>query len=891
MDKPKEHDTRQRTTSSELSGEFDLIVNEINDFIAILEERGQQFQNKEAEARLQSKSKEFEDRTASKSKEAELRTQKPEREDNALEAVDISEDSEDSELSISPRNTVIHIEDTDLFLTEQESSEPIYESFDDVKENDYEAIKGPPLKVKAVATANLIPQKPALKPKPKNLHKTMEPNQHTRRVKALHNFKGTNNDELCFMKGDIITVTQTMEGGWWEGTLNGKTGWFPSNYIKEIRADIVSTEIPGGKRSSGAVKGSDVQAYKRESMQYYHNVVLQNVIDTEKTHVQELTTVLQTYIQPIHSSSILSSAEYTQLVGNLEEIVTFQNSFLSSLEDCMKQPPYQRRVGGIFMKHAPRLKELYMAYSANHPRAAAILQNKRDDLNKFMDSLGVSKGAMTLTTNLYKPFTRLDKYPSLLKELERHVEESHVDRGDTQRAIAVYRDIANACMEIRKTKEMEYEILTSAIKGWEGEEIAKLGEVIHLSQVQVQTLAGDKFDRIFVLFPSVLVMLSMSPRLSGYQYEGQLPLSGMNVCLCEGEEGEQDNSFEISGNMIEKITVTCGTRTEAVAWIDSLSQQVNVTQISGTTKPQSLQIFTSQPSISLLTQAKTAMMTHSTWTMSCLRPSPPLRQQLVSKEDLVRSPRMGRKPVRRKPVRTHSQDEYDYKCRWRQYDPRTMEEDAVILKVIEAYCSARRRNDVNSLDLKKLKVNEDGTIEGYGDMIISPESEEYHILHGNPGMIGGFCCSFPLAKAIAKEKFTLVRPLPNPNLGTISETPRRDVAVQALPKETVNVVKPLQAENSNGQTLKRDVGIQAYVTNPHVLIADEEKIIFDDGDPSNLQEKTLVDTVYSLKDQVRALERVQEKMKRDLEDEQKARKKLEINVKKALKLSWDENLT
>lgn len=25
------------------------------------------------------------------------------------------------------------------------------------------------------------------------------------------------------------------EEGWWEGTLNDKTGWFPSNYVKECR--------------------------------------------------------------------------------------------------------------------------------------------------------------------------------------------------------------------------------------------------------------------------------------------------------------------------------------------------------------------------------------------------------------------------------------------------------------------------------------------------------------------------------------------------------------------------------------------------------------------------------------------------------------------------------
>lgn len=52
-------------------------------------------------------------------------------------------------------------------------------------------------------------------------------------VRAKYAFKATNNDELCFDKGDIVTVTQQVEGGWWEGTLNGKTGWFPSNYVAE----------------------------------------------------------------------------------------------------------------------------------------------------------------------------------------------------------------------------------------------------------------------------------------------------------------------------------------------------------------------------------------------------------------------------------------------------------------------------------------------------------------------------------------------------------------------------------------------------------------------------------------------------------------------------------
>ena len=47
-----------------------------------------------------------------------------------------------------------------------------------------------------------------------------------------------------------------------------------------------------------------------------------------------------------------------------------------------RHPAHQRRVGGVFMRHAPKLKELYTAYCANHPRAVAILQKNRYELKK-----------------------------------------------------------------------------------------------------------------------------------------------------------------------------------------------------------------------------------------------------------------------------------------------------------------------------------------------------------------------------------------------------------------------------------------------------------------------------------------------------------------------------
>ncbi|XP_055867925.1 rho guanine nucleotide exchange factor 7 isoform X2 [Biomphalaria glabrata] len=600
--------------------------------------------------------------------------------------------------------------------------------------------------------------------------------QQPKHVKAIHSFKGSNNDELCFKKGDIITVTQSWDEGWWEGTLNGRTGWFPSNYVKEIKGEV-----------SYKNKTGDVPVYKRESMQLYHNVVLKNVIETEKTHVTEMIKVLQMYIKPIEPTNILTPPEYTLLIGNFEEIIAFQQSFLAALEECEKLPPYQRRIGGIFMQFAQSIKELYQSYCANHPKAVSIVQKKREELSKFIESQGATApGAQTLITILSKPFTRLEKYPSLLKELERHVEESHPDRGDTQRAIEVYKTINNSCVEIRRLKEMEHEIVTSVIQGWEGEEIAKLGEVVHLSQVKMVTQTGEKFERIFVLFPSCLVMLSMTPRLSSYQYEGKIPLSGLTSNPCESADVSQ-NAFEISGPMIEKITVLCGTKGEVTAWLDilhqTLTQSVNPAPSS---KPQSLQVHmisTSQPSVSTVVSAKTAQISNnppkapppqfplstkpsSVWSLTCLRPSPPTRPTLMCRDEVLKSPRAARKTTnKRKPD-----------------DPKVYNEDAFILQVIEAYCnSVKTRHTVNSYKIEGAK-------------------------------------------------------------------------------------KQLSEEG------------KAILNSPQILLAEEEKII----DETEQQERTVVDTVYALQDRVRELEQEQRKIKQELEEERRCRKKLETLVRQQL---------
>ncbi|MEQ2171524.1 hypothetical protein GOODEAATRI_011626 [Goodea atripinnis] len=347
-------------------------------------------------------------------------------------------------------------------------------------------------------------------------------------VKARFNFKQNNEDELSFNKGEVILVTRQEEGGWWEGTLNGRTGWFPSNYV------------------------------------------VQDILEHEREFVKELQTVLTCYLRPLQASDKLSSGDSATLCGNLEEILTFQQKLCSALEDCTN-----------------------------------------DELGKFMESQGASgTGILTLTTSLSKPFMRFDKYPTLLQELERHVE------------------------DLRKRKNLELQILSEPVRGWEGDSMKSLGQVAYMSQVHVRNGVSEgstprpwlenipslichlssfqeKEERYLMLFPNVLLMLSASPRMSGFIYQvrhiGRLPLTGTTVTR-QVEDAENTHAFD--------ITVSC-------VCLDNLLQNVDGKPLSTVGNPTHLPHPVSPSAVSRgpLEPPKTS----KPWTLSCLRPAPPLK--------------------------------------------------------------------------------------------------------------------------------------------------------------------------------------------------------------------------------------------------------------------------
>lgn len=54
------------------------------------------------------------------------------------------------------------------------------------------------------------------------------------RVRALYDFAPSEPGELEFKKGDVIAVLESVYKDWWRGSLKGKTGIFPLNYVEKL---------------------------------------------------------------------------------------------------------------------------------------------------------------------------------------------------------------------------------------------------------------------------------------------------------------------------------------------------------------------------------------------------------------------------------------------------------------------------------------------------------------------------------------------------------------------------------------------------------------------------------------------------------------------------------
>ncbi|UMM44111.1 hypothetical protein L5515_019352 [Caenorhabditis briggsae] len=606
-------------------------------------------------------------------------------------------------------------------------------------------------------------------------------------ARAKFMFEGTNNDELSFDKDAVITITQKLDDGWWEGTHEGVTGWFPSGYVTLL------TEKDKLQRSRSVPNATAKEIVAIGAQPDYREAVLKSFIEAEKEYMQKLLKTLQTLLLPIGKSKVLSASDYCTLVGNYEDIFTLKRDILESLEREQSEDLPKMKVGGVFMKAALELRTSLSLYADNHPDAVEVLKKKQKDLEKVVKAQ--DREYKDLVSGLSEPLRHVDKYYNLLQELERIVPANHPDRGDLQRGAAVFRETKDLCETLRKQKEAQLDFLFVS-KVDKVVSPADRGTILYVGVANVEYKKDEPVDRFVALFTKYIMFFEVTKDMT-YDIKEKYPVSGFIVHKKNATEivfdrpntGEFTLTMVASGGEVERFMMALG-------------KAGNVTVIPA-------------PSCTILRRpSKNTMdnMSQSQGMESPLTSKPPLHPMGISDSGLTTKRKSSSKNF--DDVMNLSNLKLDHEL------------GMVLPEGFELPTSSRNsRNNTDNLQFSQFPA---------------------YFLSGNSGKRSER--GFRLRKDAARD--------------------------EEIEFETLRILEGYCVETGGAQS---DFHANESYQQPHLIVAEDEKILMEEmvGDEMVLQEKSIVDAVYSLKDHVMVLQADLKSLQKAFESEQKARRRLE----------------
>lgn len=93
-----------------------------------------------------------------------------------------------------------------------------------------------------------------------------------------------------------------VDGGWWEGIIEDRVGWFPGNHVAEVAPGVCSVFACALTKcvtklhvlqflfpeENNSKESKNLAINKRDSVLRYHDLVVQDILDSERTYVLEM---------------------------------------------------------------------------------------------------------------------------------------------------------------------------------------------------------------------------------------------------------------------------------------------------------------------------------------------------------------------------------------------------------------------------------------------------------------------------------------------------------------------------------------------------------------------------------------------------------------------------
>ncbi|XP_072819338.1 pleckstrin homology domain-containing family G member 3 isoform X6 [Vicugna pacos] len=285
---------------------------------------------------------------------------------------------------------------------------------------------------------------------------------------------------------------------------------------------------PNGNTSSGwrSMRGSLSPFSSRASVHKlsYLGRVVREIVETERTYVQDLRSIVEDYLlKIIDTPGLLNPEQVSALFGNIENIYALNSQLLRDLDSCNSDPV---AVASCFVERSQEF-DIYTQYCNNYPNSVAALTECMQDKQQakfFRDRQELLQHSLPLGSYLLKPVQRILKYHLLLQEIAKHFDEEEdgfevvEDAIDTMTCVAWYIND----MKRRHEHAVRLQEIQSLLINWKGPDLTTYGELVLEGTFRVHRVRSEK---TFFLFDKALLITKK--RGDHFVYKGHIPCSSL----------------------------------------------------------------------------------------------------------------------------------------------------------------------------------------------------------------------------------------------------------------------------------------------------------------------------------------------------------------------------
>ncbi|XP_031535818.2 pleckstrin homology domain-containing family G member 1 isoform X1 [Vicugna pacos] len=269
----------------------------------------------------------------------------------------------------------------------------------------------------------------------------------------------------------------------------------------------------GGDRQPRAQRRAEANAATKTGAEsatspklLYVDRVVQEILETERTYVQDLKSIVEDYLDCIRDQTKLplGTEERLALFGNIQDIYHFNSELLQDLENCENDPV---AIAECFVSKSEEF-HIYTQYCTNYPRSVAVLTEcmRNKTLAKFFrERQETLKHSLPLGSYLLKPVQRILKYHLLLHEIENHLDKDTEGYDVVLDAIDTMQRVAWHINDMKRKHEhaVRLQEIQSLLTNWKGPDLTSYGELVLEGTFRLQRA---KNERTLFLFDKLLLI-------------------------------------------------------------------------------------------------------------------------------------------------------------------------------------------------------------------------------------------------------------------------------------------------------------------------------------------------------------------------------------------------